>query len=65
MDNTDKEVIRVELGHLKVDVEELKVNQRRMILELSKYKGVMGGIMLAMSAMTACATLVYKYIQGS
>lgn len=61
----DKELFQIELGHIQKDVDELKKNQKEMIKELAKYKGVVGGVMLAISALTACGTLIYKYFQGS
>jgi len=57
------EVIQNELNHLQKDVEELKENQRKMMSELSRYKGMVGGVMLAISAITALISIGLQYFK--
>jgi hypothetical protein len=57
------EVLKVELDGLKNDVEELKAAQQKLLLELSKYKGMWGGIILVFSAISAAIMLFSDYIK--
>lgn len=63
-DKVSHEVIQNELMHLQRDVEELKENQKKMMSELSKYKGMVGGVMLAISAITALISLGLQYFKA-
>jgi len=58
------QVLKNEIGHLQKDVDELKETQKKILAELNRYKGVMGGIMLAGSAITALVTLAIGYFKA-
>lgn len=63
-DKISHELLQNELQHLQRDVDELKETQKQMLSELNRYKGIMGGIMLAASALTALFTLAMGYFRA-
>ena len=63
MDNPSHRVLENEIKHLQADVSELKVKQDDLIRELSRYKGFFGGVMLAVSAVTALISLGIGYLK--
>lgn len=72
MDNNkvSHEVLENEIKHLQINmeklnttVEDLQRSQGLILAELTKYKGIIGGITLAASAVTTAIVLFFQYLK--